>query len=58
MTRTKPNTKGETMFSIITYRGFEITKSTQGDWTIIDEYGSGHVCDDLADCKATIDAWL
>ena len=51
------NQRNETMFNSTIYRGYDIFLSTDGTFTILDNYGSGHTCDDLADCKATIDGW-
>ena len=46
-------------FADATYRGFDIITTNQAsEWTIIDENGSGHVCDSLEECKQTIDSWL
>lgn len=40
-----------------TYRGLEIINNNDGEWTIIDVNGSGHVETSLQDCKDTIDDW-
>lgn len=44
--------------SKIIYKGFDVTKSlTHGEWTVIDENGSGWVCESLDDAKDLIDRW-
>jgi len=43
-------------FATATYKGYDIINN--GDtWEVIDDYGSGHVCESWADCKETIDNW-
>jgi len=48
--------RNRAMFNVTSYRGYDI-QNDNGEFTVIDDNGSGHVCDDMADCKATIDGW-